>query len=212
MKDILKSIRYFAAFDDEKLEKLANISRIRKLNIGEVLFYEDDEPRYVYYLHKGFLKILKNQGGLKQVYINTLGPGTFVAELTLFEKMNYPATTEALYECEVLAIDKEQFIIQFFNDVGLLQEMLKSLSLKVKYLMRSIELETTITTDIKIAKYIIDNQKSIDTIRNKDIGIKLNTTSETVSRILKKFVKSGLLASSSPIKIKDLEGLKILCN
>lgn len=212
MKDILKSIRYFASFDDVKLEELTKICSIKRLCMGEILFYEGDQPRYIYYLTKGYLKIMKSQGGLKQVYIHTMSPGMLIAEVTMFEEMNYPATTEAMQECEILAIDRDMFMKHFFNDVALLQSIVKSLSMKVKYLMNSLERETSLGTDLKIAKFIISHEKTINSIRHKDIAFELNTTSETVSRILKKFKKNGFLETTNPISIKDLNGLKILCN
>ncbi|MCI0500465.1 MAG: Crp/Fnr family transcriptional regulator [Epsilonproteobacteria bacterium] len=212
VKDVLRSIRYFTSFDDIKLEELAKICTLKRLSAGEILFYEGEEPKHIYYLRKGFLKILKNQGALKQVYIHTMGPGMMVAEVTMFEQMNYPATTEAMEECEVLAIDRSEFIRIFFNDVSLLQAMIKSLSMKVKYLMNSLERETSLGTDLKIAKFIINHEKTISSIKHKNIALELNTTSETISRILKKFKKNGFLATTNPITIQDLKGLKILCN
>lgn len=212
MRNILKGIRFFSSFSDEQLSELEKISRIKKLDAGEILFYEDDPSINIYFLNKGFLRILKNQAELKQVHIHTMGPGNFIAEITIFQTMNYPATTEALQECEIVAINKKQFMEKFFGDVSLLQEMLKSLSMKVNYLMKSIERETIITKDLKIAKFILDHTANIGKIKNKDIAFELNTTSETVSRILKKFQKNGLLESTSPIKIKDIEGIRLLCN
>jgi len=212
MKEILREIRHFASFDESKLEELSKICMMKHLHIGEILFYEGDEPKYIYYLKKGYLKILKNQGNLKQVYIHTMGPGMLIAEVTMFEQMNYPATTEAMHECEILMIDRTKFITKFFNDISLLQAMIKSLSMKVTYLMNSLERETSLGTDLKIAKFIIAHEKIISTIRHKDIAFELNTTSETVSRILKKFKKNGFLETTNPISIQNLHGLKILCN
>lgn len=90
--------------------------------------------------------------------------------------------------------------------------MIKSLSMKVKYLMNSLERETSLGTDLKIAKFIINHEKTISSIKHKNIALELNTTSETISRILKKFKKNGFLATTNPITIQDLKGLKILCN
>lgn len=212
MKDILKEIRYFASFDDDKLASLSKICMMKKLSVGEILFYEGEEPKYIYYLTKGYLRILKNQGDLKQVYIHTMGPGMLIAEVTMFEKMNYPATTEAIQECEVLMINRKEFLDNFFHDVELLQAIIKSLSMKVKYLMNSLEFETSLSTDLKIAKFIINHEKTIGTIKHKDIAFELNTTSETVSRILKKFMKSEFLSKTNPIVVSNLHGLKVLCN
>lgn len=211
MRDILKGIKFFSSFDEEQVDELEKISKIKKLEPGEILFYEDDPSINIYFLNRGFLRILKNQAALKQVHIHTMGPGNFIAEITIFQTMNYPATTEALQECEILVINKQQFVEKFFNDVSLLQEMLRSLSMKVNYLIKAIERETVITKDLKIAKFILDHSSNIGKIKNKDIAFELNTTSETVSRILKKFQINGLLESTSPIKIKDIDGIRLLC-
>lgn len=212
MKNILREIRYFTSFDDAKLEELSKICTMKKLSIGEILFYEGDEPQYIYYLTKGYLRILKKQANLKQVYIHTMSPGMLIAEVTMFEDMKYPATTEAMVDCEVLMIDRQAFLSNFFTNINLLQSIIKSLSMKVKYLMNSLEVETSISTDLKIAKFIISHEKTISTIKHKDIAFELNTTSETVSRILKKFAKSEFLSKTNPIIINNLHGLKILCN
>jgi CRP/FNR family transcriptional regulator len=212
MKEILREIRYFASFDDLKLEELSKICTIKNLSAGEILFYEGDKPDYIYYLRKGYLKILKNQGSLKQVYIHTMSPGVIIAEVTMFEQMNYPATTEALEGCEVLVIDRKKFMKYFFSDVVLLQAIIKSLSMKVKYLMNSFERETSLGIDFKLAKFIINNAQTISTMKHKNIAFELNTTAETISRILKKFKQNTFLESTNPIVIKDLNGLKILCN
>ena len=212
MKEILKEIRYFASFDEEKLDELSKICMFKKLTVGEILFYEGDEPQYIYYLTKGYLRILKKQANLKQIYIHTMSAGTLIAEITMFEDIDYPATAEAMVDCEVLVIDRVAFFNNFFTNVNLLQSIVKSLTMKVKYLMNSLEIETSISTELKIAKFIINHEKTINTIKHKDIAFKLNTTSETVSRILKKFKKNGFLETTNPIAIKNLHGLKILCN
>lgn len=212
MKSILSGIKYFSSFKDSDLDKLARISFTKRLVSGEVLFYEGDESTYIYYLIKGHLKILKSQGDFKQAYIHTICPEMLVAEITIFDQIPYPATSEALGDCEVLAINKGDFMRDFLNEPLLLKEMLKSLSIKVKYLMMSIEFETTLTTEIKIAKFIISHQHQISKIKHKDIAMKLNSTPETISRILKKFVTNNFLEKSNPITIKNLQGLRILCN
>lgn len=212
MKDILQNIKYFASFDDSHFEKLSSISSIKRLTNGEMLFYEGDEPEYVYYLISGHLRVFKSQGNFKQVYIHTMCPGMLVAEITIFHHMPYPATAEAINECEILAINKQDFEREFLNDPFILKEMLLSLSLKVQYLMTSIEFETTPTTEVKIAKFILNHQSEISNIQHKDIAIKLNSTPETVSRVLKKFVANDFLEKSNPITVKNLKGLRILCN
>ncbi len=209
---MLKNIRYFASFDDSTLQELAKICTIKKLVLGEILFYEGDEPTNIYYLSSGYLNILKNNGNLKQTYVHTIGPGFLIAEVTIFEDIKYPATTEAIQECELLVINKREFIEKFFKDINLLQEIVKSLSMKVKYLMNSLESETSISTNLKIAKFIIKNEANIKKIKHKDIAYELNTTSETVSRILKKFMQQGFLSKTNPIIVKDIQGIRILCN
>lgn len=212
MIDTLREIRYFGGFDEKKLNELSKICMFKKLSQGEILFYEGDVPKYIYYLKKGYLRVLKNQGDLKQLFINTMNPGMLVAEVTMFENMNYPATTEAIGDCEVLMIDLAVFKKDFLNDVGMLQEMIKSLSIKVKYLMHSLEVETSLSTDLKIGRYLLEHQREISKIKHKDIAFELNTTSETVSRVLKKFVQKGLLEKTNPIVIKNANAIKVLCN
>ena len=105
-----------------------------------------------------------------------MGPDMLIAEVTMFEQMNYPATAEAMQECEILAIDRDEFYRSYLNEVEFLQAIVRSLSMKVKYLMSSLERETSLGTDLKIAKFIIIHEETISTIRHKDIAFELNTT------------------------------------
>lgn len=203
MIDRLRKIRYFDNLSEDRLKALSDISRVRKFNQNDILFYEGDDPIHLYYLVSGSVKVLKQQGNLRQVFVTSFGSGIFIAETTMLENISYPATIEAEIDIETIEIDLIRFKNEFLNDNATLLAMIGSLSKKIVSLMLSFERETSNSVEVKISKYILAHEENLANIRHKDIAFELNTTQETLSRILKKFQKDGVLEKTNPITIAN---------
>lgn len=207
---LLRSIESFSSLDDEQIRLLEKICTSKKIVKKEILFYEGDEPESLYYLLEGELQMLKNQPDLKQLHVHNIQAPSFVAEITIFQNITYPATAEATKDSLLLCFDKHEFEENFLKDPSLLEGLNLSLSKKIRYLMHSIDAKTMLNAEAKIAKYILNYEEQIQDKKHKDIAFELNTTPETVSRVLKKFVTQGILFKSTPITIKDKKSLQNL--
>lgn len=203
MKEMFRKIKYFDNLSEEKLNTLSLISKVRKFNSKDILFYEGDEPNCLYYLISGSVKVLKQQGNLKQVFVTSFNSGIFIAETTMLEDICYPATIEAETDIVTIEINLIKFKNEFLNDNATLLAMVGSLSKKIVRLMNSFERETSNSVEVKISKYILMNEENLLHIKHKDIAFELNTTQETLSRVLKKFKKDGILEKTNPITIAN---------
>ncbi len=211
MIDVLKEIDYFKLLDEENLKELANISTEKKFYPGEIILYENDIPKYLYYLKKGSVKVLKQQKFPKLVHVATFDANIFLAEITIMEEIRYPATIEAIGQVETIEIDLDKFKKRFLNNPAILFSIAKSFSGKLMKLMHSFELETVANIELKIVKYILEHETILCNLKHKEIAHRLNTTPETLSRILKKLQKEEILESTNPIVIKDRCKLRGYC-
>lgn len=200
----LRNIKYFKKLSEDKIKELSKICNTKVFKKGEIIFYEGDSADFLYYLKNGSVKVFKSQNDLKQIHITKFSSNLLIAEMTMLEEIDYPATVEACSQkVELIEIDLKKFKENFLSDPDVLLEMLKSLTMKISKLMHSIDMETSTNIDIKISKYILENEHTIDSIKHKQIASELNTTPETLSRVLKKMQQNDILECTNPIVIKN---------
>lgn len=189
----LKKMAFFSAFDDQDMEKLSAISTIKSYNKGEILFYEGDEPKYLYVLLEGVLKIFKTDYKANQIFLHQFIPVTFVAELTCFENMPYPASSEFVADGKVLRIDYKKFKEELMANADISFKIIRSISGKLKIMSQVLHQETVLSAEGKVAKFILENGELFGTLKHVKIASILNLTPETLSRVLSKFKQNKLI-------------------
>jgi CRP/FNR family transcriptional regulator len=207
--DRIRNVSCFSKLNDEQLEKLKKISLIKKFQAKEILFYEGDEPIYLYVLLQGTLKVYKTNHKGQQIFLHQFYPGGLVAELANFENIPYPATAEFMSDSEVLRIDYKALEHDFFKNPDISFEIIKSLIAKHKILIDVIQKEVILTADAKVAKFILENGELFKTLKNTQVASILNLTPETLSRTLSKFKSSGLIELDEQHHIRVLETQKL---
>ena len=98
----------------------------------------------------------------------------------------------------------ETFEKEFLNNPVISFGIIKSLSLKLRSLSNLVDRELTLTSEQKVAKYIVEHEDEIGNIKQITIASELNITPETLSRMLKKLHKHELIESTSPLVISNL--------
>ena len=68
--------------------------------------------------------------------------------------------------------------------------------------------ELTLSSEQKVAKFIVENQDRLEKIKQVEIASELNITPETLSRMLKKLYKQELIQSTNPPLISNEDGLR----
>ncbi len=207
--DRIRNVSCFSKLTDEQLEKLKKISVIKKYKAKEILFYEGDEPVYLYVLLQGTLKVYKTNHKGQQIFLHQFYPGGLVAELANFENIPYPATAEFMSDSEVLRIDYQALEHDFFKNPEISFEIIKSLIAKHKILIDVIQKEVILTADAKVAKFILENADLFRTLKNTQVASILNLTPETLSRTLSKFKSSGFIELDENHHIKVLDKSKL---
>ncbi len=206
----LKDIKFFDKLSENQLEKLKQISSYKSYEKGEILFFEGDEPKFIYILTSGILKLFKTDAKSHQLFLHQLYPVNFVAELANFENIPYPATAEFINRGEVIKIDYEKFLNQFLMDKNISLNIIKSLSNKLKILSEVLHKELVLSSDAKIAKFLVENSDIFNMTKNVKVASLLNLSPETLSRILSKFKNKGLIEFDSNNKLIVTDEKKLL--
>jgi len=193
-----------------QLPEIKEITHIKKFQKDEILFFEGEMPQYFYLLLGGFVKVYKTDHKCNEIVLHNFAPITFIAEMASIENFKFPASAICTSECELALIKKDDFIAILKTNPKISFEFTKSLTRKIKALEGLLNRSLVFDATTKIASYIYHNQELFKKKKNKLIANELNTTPETLSRVLKKLKDLKILDSES--NIIDKNKLEVLLN
>jgi len=204
---LLSKCTYFQNMSDNDLSKLISFSHLVSFEKDNIVFFQGDKAVNMHILLEGNIRVYKSKPSGGEVQLLRESAVASIAELACFEKIPYPASCISTSHSKILRIPFEIFEKEFLSDAKTSLGIIKSLSLKLRSLSSLIERELTLSSEQKVAKYIVDNGERLDKIKQVDVASELNMTPETLSRMLKKLHKQGLIESTSPLIITDEKGL-----
>ncbi len=206
----LKSVSCFSSLSDNDLEYLSSFSRKRNFKKGEILFYEKEKSKYLTLLSEGILKVYKTDVKGNEIVLHRFVPKSLVAEMAIFQGIDYPASAMFESDGSVIEIEFSKFKTDFLSNPDIAFNFFRSLSSKIKRLEEVISLNIVLDSTSRVAKYICEDSEALK-IKNNQLAKSLHMTPETLSRIFKKFVKLGFVEkNSNGYEIINREGLAIL--
>lgn len=205
----LKDFYFFNCLDEKEIKELEEISILKKYSKGQILFYEGDESKYLHLLTSGVVKLYKHDFRDNEIVIHNINAPSFIAEIINYEEKPFPANCTFEIDAEVLLIDYEKFRDRFLHKSEISMLFIKSLSNKIKYLENFIHTNMTIDINAKVAKFIYDNENTLDSIKQVKMAQILNIREETLSRKIAKLIKDEIIRKEKRV-IKILNHQKLL--
>jgi len=212
MVNLIKACTYFQNMNERELSKLISLSTLKNFEKDSIVFFQGDPSNFMHVLLEGSIRIYKSKPSGGEVQLMKATAIDTVAELACFEKIPYPASCMTTSKAKMLKIPFDLFEKEFLSDPEISFGMIKSLSFKLRSMSSLIERELTLSSEQKVAKFIVENQERLECIKQVSIASELNITPETLSRMLKKLYKQELISSTNPLVISDEEGLKEIYN
>jgi CRP/FNR family transcriptional regulator len=205
MKHKLKEICLFGSLDDAQLEKLNKISSIKTFKEGNILFYEGDEPKNLYFLLDGLVKLYRYD---KNNNINMLSyyySQALIGEAATLQRTPHQVTAESETKSTVLVVSFDDFEKDFLRDPQVALEIIMQLVSKVKKLMNTNMQQSSMQ---KLAGLIFENSELFIKLKKYKIAEILNMAPETFSRNLKKLQKDKIISySKDSFEILDRDSL-----
>lgn len=208
MNHTLKDICLFGSLDDNQLKKLDQISSIKKLKPGNILFYEGDEPKNLYFLLDGLIKLYRYD---KNDNINILSyyySQALIGEAATLQRTPHQVSAECETHSTVLVVSFDEFEKNFLSDPDIALGIIMQLVTKVKQLMNTNMQQTSMQ---KLAGLIFENHELFTKLKKYKIAEILNMAPETFSRNLKKLQSDKIISyDKNHFEIKDKEALSEL--
>lgn len=200
----LKSIDIFSNLNENELKYISNISELKTLNKDNILFYEGDSSDHFYALLEGNLKLYKTGTKFNEIVLHYFTKPTLIAEMATLEGINFPASAVATKDDTLVAvINKEKFMNILKSDTDFSFHIIKSLTKKIKNLEVAINRNLIFDATSKVCSLIEEDPTYLTTHKNIEIANILNMAPETLSRVLGKLKKVGVLDSSNSLIDKE---------
>jgi CRP-like cAMP-binding protein len=211
----LAGIPLFAGLSKAQYEALARIGVRRSCRKGERIFSEGDEGTGFYVVVGGRVKIFKVSADGKEQILHLFGPGESFGEVSVFTGQGFPADAVAAAQTTLLFFPRMAFGTLIQKDPALALNMMASLSRRLMQFAGLIEDLSLKEVPGRLAKYLLylsdkdgDGGVELDVSKGQLASL-LGTIPETLSRILAKMNRRGLIRSQgAQIRIIDRQGLE----
>ncbi|OPX20717.1 MAG: transcriptional regulator [Desulfobacca sp. 4484_104] len=214
----LAAIPLFEGLSEENYADLAAIVLDKVFHKGQTIFSEGEEGNGFYVVVAGRLKIFKLSREGKEQILHIFGAGEPFGEVPVFAGQRFPANAEALEDCRVFFFPRAAFVELIKRNPSLALNMLAVLSRRLRQFTLLIEDLSLKEVPGRLAAYLLylshqqagSDEVELDIPKNLLASL-LGTIPETLSRILARMIRQGLIEAEGPrIKIVDRQGLQAL--
>jgi CRP/FNR family transcriptional regulator len=202
----------------QSLEQVASIGGLQSFQAGDLLFSEGDECQGSFLILEGQVKVFKYAETGREQIMGMLGPGEYLAGVPAFDGRRYSANAVASDPPPVLFLPREPFLELLRQDPTLSFNLLTIFSHHLRRFAQLIETVSLKEVSGRIATYLLllshqaGNSEVVElAITKAQLAAFIGTVPETLSRVLQKMGRDGLLKlDGNTITILDFQELKAL--
>lgn len=197
MRDnILNSINIFSDLSDEECKAFQKFFKPRNYLKNSMIILEEEYGDLVFVVQKGTIKITRVNDEGKEVILALLGPGEIFGELAILDGEARSANALAQENCQLLAINKEDFLEILKNKFSVSFNLMCELAKRLRKSDQQIEALSLSDAEHRIGVSLLNLAEDMGVIRKgkvtiqnlpfqQDIANMAGTSRETVSRVLK---------------------------
>jgi len=219
--DFLRQVPLFQSLPPEDLKNLCASIRTQSIKKGEVLFRKGSEGTTLYIIKKGRIKIVLPSKGGDEVILAIFSEKDFFGEMALLDDTPRSADAVALEPCELLVLNRADFLAFLKDSENAVQSILYSLSMRLRKTDDLLEDTCFLNISARFAKKLVElaedyGHQDKDTtliidldLKQKDLAGMIGATRESVNKELRILREKGLVSGTgSKIRIHNLELLK----
>lgn len=209
----------FSVFDRERLNEISRQKTYLQVKKGQVIFSEGTEPKGLYCIHDGNVKITKISEDGKEQIVRLAKPSNFIGYRALLCNDNYQATAIALEDTHVCFFPKEVYHDMIYSNPEVASQTIRILTKDLKFAENMMMNMAQKHVKGRVAEILLTledfygiNTKdgSINTnLKREDIGHLVGTTTETSIRIISELARENIIELIGK-KIKILNRAKIM--
>lgn len=199
----------------EIFEKEPNVRKIAK---GGIIYHQGDTATAFYYLKKGNVKVVMTSPDGMEKTLSTAADGEILGEAAFFDKMPRISSAVAMTNIEVTAVNERKLLTLIRENPKLALELLSIQAARIRQLSAQIDSMAFMKADGRIAQILIQSVREINgektvSLTHEEIAGLIGTSRVTVSKILNRFKREGILKTDyGRLIIIDIDSLNKIIN
>lgn len=201
-REFLRSVPLLSRLDETSLNGLLQLTKRRKVAKDTVVFHEKEPGDSLYIILHGKVKVAIFGDDGKEVTLSTLEEGDFFGELALIDFDPRSATTVAIEDCELLALQREDFQHALEQDPRLAGALIQVLVARLRKANHQISTLALLDVYGRVARVLAqiaeeegrrlkDGRVVIRRPTHMDIAHRIGSSRETVTRMMRDLEMSG---------------------
>jgi CRP-like cAMP-binding protein len=154
-RELLAKGSLFSGLTPDQLDEIVAASRSLRLVKRDALFHKGDAGSQVYVVVSGKLKALTTSQEGDDVVFSILGPGEVFGEIALLGETPRTATVVAIERCELLVIDRRDFLALLKRHPDAAIRLLRLLAVRVKRVSEFVEDTLFLNLPVRLAKKLL---------------------------------------------------------
>lgn len=209
----LRRIQLFAELDPDTLETIRGQMRVRVVEPGaEIIAAEDTEPGEVFFLLSGRAQVALTSPEGKFLRLHEVGPGEVLGDIAVIDGAARSAGVESLATCRLAVMDGAAFLRMVTTIPEVCLAMLRFMAARTRRQNARAFESVTLDAPRRIAAELLRLAEAgggvIDPApKQGDIAATIGARRETVSRLIAKLTREGVLEKQGAAIRADLAAL-----
>ncbi len=198
----------------DAIRHLSDNRELRHYKKKDVIFKEGENPRWLYFVESGKVKIFKTSDDGRELIVKVAQTGDFLGFLALFKEDAYPESAAALEDCSIKLVPKQDFAALVFGNRDVNARFIKMLANHIaEREQQLIELayNSVRKRAASVLVKLVEQSGPIIHLLREDLAALAGTAKETLIRTLTDFKNEGLIDITDGVvtvlKLEKMRGL-----
>jgi CRP/FNR family cyclic AMP-dependent transcriptional regulator len=191
--DLIKNNELFYGFTDGEIALLAHQSKLKKFKKDVFIIQEGENSHEMFLIKQGKVNVMLNNANGKELILSTYHEGDLFGELSLLDGRPRSANVVALENCQLLVVHKQDFYDIITNNTQAALQIINYLCHKIRVTNSIAQSYALMDVYERLKKFLYSMAQSQDDgkviiatpLTHKNIALKICTSREVVSRILR---------------------------
>ncbi|WP_279144349.1 Crp/Fnr family transcriptional regulator [Helicobacter pullorum] len=204
----LESYHPFCNLNQDSLRDLKAIVHFKNYKKQEIVFYEEDKVSDIYFLLEGAVKAYKVDRFDNEIFFGIFKNG-LLNDCKDKDKMAAFVNIECLEDSLIACFESDKLRLLFEKSPQILKLFFEESLKRVGVLEEIVQRELVFDSTAKIAYSLYSDLEEFNMHKKQENAAFLNIQPETLSRILKKLHRDGVIQTNSLGKIEILDSQRL---
>ena len=193
---MLETVNLFQNLPKDQLQRLEQVSTLRKYPKNTILFMEGDENGQLFFIRSGLVCVYTDDSEGKQLVLNYMGEGEYFGELSLLDNKPRSASVATVHNSEFICVSREVFKEFLRSNPDLCEGLMQALAERIRTLtgnMRDMALLDVYGRVAHALERFCGTEQTHPKLTHQDIANMVGASREMVSRVMKELVFGGYI-------------------